>query len=108
MGGYAVWDCVTRFPGRFAAAILTCGGGDETTVTPEVARVPVWAFHSSDDTVVPVVRDRNMIAAMQKAGGHPRYTEFNWLWHTCWWKAWTDPDLFPWLFAQRLDQRPAK
>ena len=105
MGGYAVWDCVTRFPDRFAAGIVCCGGGDETTVTPEVAKVPVWAFHSADDTVVPAVRDRNMIAAMKKAGGTPKYTEYQGLGHGSWDKAYSEPDLYPWLFQQSLDQR---
>lgn len=106
MGGYAVWDCVTRYPDRFAAGIVWCGGGDENTVTAAVARVPVWAFHSSDDPIVPVIRDRNMVAAMTKMGGHPRYTEFNGLGHYAWNKAFDEPQLFPWLFQQQLDQRP--
>lgn len=104
MGGYAVWDCVTRFPDRFAAGIAVCGGGDESTVTPAVAKVPVWAFHSADDPTVPVVRSRHMVDAMTQAGGHPRYTEYQGLGHGSWGKAFAEPDLFPWLFAQRLGQ----
>jgi predicted peptidase len=104
MGGYAVWDCITRFPARFAAGVAVCGGGDESTVTPEVAKVPVWAFHSSDDPTVPVVRSRHMIEAMTKAGGHPHYTEYQGLGHGSWGKAFAEPELFPWLFAQRLGQ----
>ena len=106
MGGYGVWDCVTRFPQRFAAAILTCGGGDESTVNPEVAQVPIWVFHSSNDPVVPVVRDRNMVKAMTDAGGHPRYIENNYLGHCCWGEAWETHDLFDWLFSQNLANRP--
>jgi len=105
MGGFAVWDCITRFPKRFAAAIAVCGGGDESTVTAAVAQVPVWAFHSSDDPTVPVIRSRHMVEAMTKAGGHPRYTEYQGLGHDAWTKAYAEPALFPWLFAQRLDQR---
>jgi predicted peptidase len=104
MGGYGTWDCLTRYPNRFAAAVPVCGGGDESTVTPEVAKVPVWAFHSADDPTVPVVRSRNMIEALKKAGGHPHYTEFQGLGHASWNKAYSTPELFPWLFAQRLGQ----
>lgn len=106
MGGYAVWDCITRFPQRFAAGLASCGGGDETTVTPEVAQVPVWAFHSSDDPIVPVVRSRNMVAAMIKAGGHTRYTEYNWVGHYSWEDGFRQAGLFDWLFGQRLSTRP--
>lgn len=104
MGGYATWDCITRFPNRFAAGVPICGGGDEKTVTPEVAKVPVWAFHSSDDTAVKVIRTRNMIAAMKAAGGRPHYFEYFGLGHFSWGQAYAEPELFPWLFSQRLGQ----
>jgi lysophospholipase L1-like esterase/poly(3-hydroxybutyrate) depolymerase len=104
MGGYGTWDCVTRFPNRFAAGVPICGGGDEKTVTPEVAKVPVWAFHSSDDGVVKVIRTRNMIAAMKDKGGHPHYFEYFGLGHGSWGQAYSEPELLPWLFSQRLGQ----
>ena len=106
MGGYAVWDCITRFPDRFAAAVACCGGGDDSTVTAAVARVPVWAFHSDDDPIVPVVRSRNMIAAMKKMGGNPHYTEYHGLGHLIGPKAYGEPDLYPWLFQQVLPTSP--
>jgi len=102
MGGYAVWDCVTRFPDRFAAGVACCGGGDDSTVTAAVAQVPVWAFHSDDDPIVPVVRSRNMIAAMKKMGGNPHYTESHGLGHLIGPKAYGEPELYPWLFRQAL------
>jgi predicted peptidase len=104
VGGFATWDCLTRFPGRFAAAVVVCGGGDEHTVTAAVARVPVWIFHSADDPVVPLKRALGMIAAMRKAGGNPRFTEFQGLGHDSWDRAYTEPGLLPWLFAQRLER----
>jgi predicted peptidase len=103
MGGFAAWDCITRFPQRFAAAVPICGGGDEKTVTPEVAQVPVWAFHSDDDTTVKVWRTRRMIEAMRQAGGQPKYMEYTGLGHNSWDKAYGEPDLLPWIFSQRRD-----
>ncbi|MDB6031442.1 MAG: Lipolytic protein family [Verrucomicrobiales bacterium] len=104
MGGYATWDLITRFPDRFAAAAPVCGGGDEKTIAEPVAKVPVWAFHSEDDTVVKVIRSRNMIAALQKFGGKPKYFEYFSLGHGSWDKAYSEPELIPWMFAQRLGQ----
>jgi predicted peptidase len=100
MGGYAVWDCVTRFPEKFAAAVAVCGGGDEHTVTAEVAQVPIWAFASDDDPIVPVNRSRGMVAAMKTAGGHPHYTEYHGYNHASWGPAFNERELMPWLFAQ--------
>jgi poly(3-hydroxybutyrate) depolymerase/lysophospholipase L1-like esterase len=104
MGGYGTWDCITRFPGRFAAAVPICGGGDERTVTAEVAKTPVWAFHSSDDPTVPVVRTRHMIGALLAAGGHPHYFEYWGLGHDSWDRAYAEPELLAWMFAQRRGQ----
>jgi lysophospholipase L1-like esterase/poly(3-hydroxybutyrate) depolymerase len=102
MGGYGTWDCITRFPERFAAAAPVCGGGDEKTVTPQAAKVPVWTFHSDDDGTVKVQRTRNMVAAMRAAGGQPKYFEYWGLGHASWGRAYSEPELLPWMFAQRL------
>ncbi|HNQ88215.1 MAG TPA: GDSL-type esterase/lipase family protein [Verrucomicrobiota bacterium] len=107
MGGYATWDCITRWPARFAAAVPICGGGDERTVTDHVARVPVWAFHSEDDGVVKVQRTRNMVQAMIRAGGRPHYFEYFGRGHNSWDAAYAEPELLPWMFAQRRGQPDA-
>jgi len=108
MGGYATWDCITRFPDRFAAAVAVCGGGDENTVTAAVAAEPVWAFGSSDDKVVPPIRTLHMVEAMMKMGGHPRYYLYTGLGHDSWDKAFSEPELLPWLFGQhRISAAPA-
>lgn len=104
MGGYATWDCVTRFPNRFAAGVPICGGGDDHTVTATVAKVPVWAFHSEDDGAVQVKRTRAMIQAMRSAGGQPKYFEYFGLGHNSWSRAYSEPELLPWIFSQRLGQ----
>ena len=103
MGGYGTWDLITRFPQRFAAGVPVCGGGDET-VAAHAAKVPVWAFHSDDDTVVKVSRTRNMLAAIRAAGGQPKYFEYFGLGHGSWGRAYSEPELLPWMFAQRRGQ----
>lgn len=100
MGGYATWDCITRYPERFAAAVPVCGGGDEKTVTPAVAKIPLWAFHSKDDKTVKFIRSQHMIEAMQANGGSPKFTEYPTGGHNSWDRAYADPELFPWLFSQ--------
>jgi hypothetical protein len=41
-----------------------------------------------------------MIAAIRKAGGQPKYTEYPEEGHTVWTKAFSEPELLPWVFAQ--------
>lgn len=104
MGGYGTWDAICRYPGVFAAAVPVCGGGDETKAEI-IARLPIWCFHGDKDTAVPTVRSRNMIAAIEKAGGHPKYTEYPGVGHNSWDKAFSEPELYPWLFAQKRAEK---
>jgi predicted peptidase len=100
IGGIAVWDLITRKPERFAAAILVCGGGDPV-LAGRVAKMPIWVFHGDIDRVIPVTAGRQVVAAVQKAGGSPRYTEYKGAGHDIWTRAFAEPGLVDWLFAQR-------
>jgi predicted peptidase len=100
MGGFGTWSLITAHPEMFAAAIPLCGGGD-TARAAKLTRIPIWAFHGARDEAVNVERSRSMIAAIRKAGGQPRYTEYPDEGHTVWTKAFNEPELLPWVFAQR-------
>ena len=101
MGGFATWDAICRYPGKFAAAAPVCGGGDENQA-PLLVNTPIWAFHGGKDKVVKTIRSRNMIAAIQKVGGHPIYTEYPGMGHNSWDSAYRSQKLLPWMFDQRL------
>lgn len=102
MGGYGTWDLLARRPDLFAAAAPVCGGADEATAR-KIKNIPIWAFHGAKDTTVKPARSRNMIAALKKAGGRPKYTEYPDVGHNSWDNAYRDPELFRWLFAQKKD-----
>jgi predicted peptidase len=102
MGGYGTWDLLARRPDLFAAGVPICGGGDEATAAT-IAKIPIWAFHGDKDTAVKVVRSRNMIEALKKADGVPKYTEYPGVGHNSWSKAYSDPEMMKWLFAQKRD-----
>ncbi len=97
MGGFATWDIIARFPGRFAAGIQICGGGDATKA-PTISHVPLWVFHGSRDEVVLPRHSRQMVDALRRVGGTPRYTEYQHVGHNCWVNAYREPELLPWLF----------
>ncbi len=100
MGGYGSWDIISRYPDKFAAAIAICGGGDEK-VAQKIKNIPIWAFHGSNDKVVPVSRSRNMVNAIKQAGGNPKYTEYKGVGHGSWIKAYNEENLLDWLFEQK-------
>lgn len=100
MGGYGTWDALCRRPDYFAAAVPICGGADEKQAKA-IAKIPVWTFHGDSDGAVPVVRSRNIVEALKKAGGKPKYTEYPGVGHDSWNNAFADPQLLKWLFEQR-------
>lgn len=106
IGGYGTWDAIERWPGYFAAAAPVAGAGDPSKAAA-LKNLPIWAFQGSADASVPVSGSRDMIAAIQAAGGHPRYTEFPGQGHVIWGLVYgytSGPllvtNFFPWLFAQ--------
>jgi predicted peptidase len=100
MGGFGTWAMIAEHPLMFAAAIPVCGGGNESQASILV-NTPVWAFHGERDEAVSVERSRRMIAAIRKAGGAPKYTEYKGAGHVIWDEVFNEPDLLPWLFAQK-------
>jgi predicted peptidase len=100
MGGYGTWDLISRRPELFAAAIPICGGGDPAQA-PHLAKMSIWAFHGDIDPLVPVARTRDMIAALKKAGGQPKFTEYKGGSHDVWTQTYKNGEVLDWLFEQK-------
>lgn len=102
MGGFGTWDAIARWPERFAAAVPVCGGGDPSTAGA-IVNIPIWATHGADDPTVPPEMSRQMIEALQAAGGQPGYTEYPGVGHFSWLQTYEDDYLISWLFSQRKE-----
>ncbi len=100
MGGFGAWDAVQRRPKQFAAALPICGGGD-AALAKSIAHVPIWVFHGDKDGAVKVSRSRDMVNALKKAKGQPRYTEYPGVGHNSWAATYANRKIYDWLFAQR-------
>jgi predicted peptidase len=101
-GGYGSWNFICKRPEMFAAAVPVCGGGDPQFAS-RIVDVAVWAFHGEKDRNVLVSGSRNIIEAMKKVGGDPKYTEFSGEGHNIWYQVSMTPALWDWMFAQRRD-----
>ena len=100
MGGVGTWGAMARYGELFAAAAPVCGAWDVADV-PKMLAVPVWAFHGELDETVPVRFSRELTAAITKAGGTAKYTEYKGVGHGSWNGAYQEAQLWDWLFAQR-------
>jgi predicted peptidase len=124
MGGAGAWY-VARHPERYAAVVPVSGEvtrqADDPFPQPlppdlaallaspdpfaalaaKIGRTPVWAFHGSHDSAIPVDQARRMVAALRAHGGNVRYTEYAGAGHDIWDRAYEESALPGWLVKQR-------
>jgi predicted peptidase len=100
MGGLGVWSLLQMYTGKWAAAIVM-SAYDTFSDVPAIAPVPLWVFQGDADRSVPVDMVRGMIRQLKKAHANLRYTEYHKSDHEVWSKAFAEPDLVPWLSAQK-------
>ena len=100
LGGYGALDVLATEPALFAAAVVIAAGGPDNRA-PRYAMLPTWFFHGERDAVIPVLEPRRIVAAIKRAGGPVRYTEYIGEGHGLAWLVVRDESLIPWIFGQR-------
>ncbi len=96
MGGYGTWSLAAAYPDKWAAIVPVCGGGNPKDAE-KIKDIPCWNFHGDKDTAVPVTKSRDMIKALEAAGGKPKYTEYPGVGHNSWDAAYGDKELWVWM-----------
>ncbi len=102
MGGFGTFDLLARRPGYFAAAFPICGGGNPSLAGLYAPTTSLWVFHGAKDDIVPPDASRNVVKALEAQQAEVKYTEYPEANHNSWDSAFAEPQLLPWLFAQRL------
>ena len=100
MGGYGTWSLAAAHPDKWAAIAPVCGRGNVKDAEM-IKNIPCWCFHGADDKAVKVDYSREMIEAIKKAGGQPKYTEYPGVGHNSWDKAYGTNELYEWLLKQK-------
>lgn len=105
MGGFGTWMLTADRPERFAAVAPICGGFD-----PEQAKqfvdVPVWVFHGDADSVVPVKLTRDMVKAIEDAGGKEvKTTIYPGVNHDSWTQTYENQELYDWFLEHSLEEK---
>jgi predicted peptidase len=100
MGGMGTWSLAVAYPDRWAAIVPICGRGDPSAAE-KIKHLPCWCFHGDADKAVPVSGSRDMIEALRKAGGSPKYTEYPGVGHNCWDRAYNTDELYQWLLEHK-------
>ena len=97
MGGFGTWYTAMAYPDLFAAIVPCCGGG--MAWNAGVLKMPIWAFHGKEDTIVSVNQTLEMINGLKDRNTNFRYTLYDGVGHDSWKKAFSD-ELLAWLLSQ--------
>lgn len=100
MGGYGTWTLAAAHPEMFAAIVPICGGGNPSDAA-KLAHLPIWVFHGAKDSTVPIRRSEEMVESIKAAGGDVKFTVYPEAGHDSWTRAYNEPELIPWLLAQK-------
>lgn len=124
-GGTGTWNMIEKNPDLFAAAVPICGVTDHSAIADIIdlskgaivspvnssyvniiKNIPVWVVHGADDPAVSYRNSKEMVEAVQSAGGNLiRYTEYpagtlKPMGHFSWVPALQNQELIDWLFQQ--------
>ena len=98
MGGFGTWYLAARQPERFAAIAPICGGG-KVADAPRLKDLPIWAFHGRKDGTVSPRKSREMVNAVNEAGGSAKLTVYPEADHDSWTQTYANPELYEWLLS---------
>lgn len=100
MGGFGTWTWAGQNPERFAAIAPICGGGNVADA-PRLKDLPIWVFHGAKDNVVPLRRSQEMVDAIKKAGGDPKFTVYPEAGHDSWTDTYNNQELYDWFLKHK-------
>ncbi|MEX2169670.1 MAG: PHB depolymerase family esterase [Pirellulales bacterium] len=129
-GGGGVWNILSQFPDRFAAAVPIAPVTPFPNLPANLVGQPIWDFHARNDGSVSVTSSRTVISDILSAAGQPlpeypslttffpatfqfdndlldlHYTEFFKGSHSIWHAVYRQQDMYDWTFAHAMVPEP--
>ena len=102
MGGTATWMWALDNPRRFAAIAPVCGQG-VNWYAEKLIHTSVQAYHGDIDEVVSVHESVEMVASINRKGGHATLKLFHGVNHNAWEYAYND-ELVEWFLNFKIKQ----
>jgi len=105
MGGEGTWSLAAALPDRWAAIVPIAHGWQPEEVA-KLKEIPCWCIHGDADEMIPVTQSRQMIEALKKTGGRPRYQELSGVGHNASSdQAYAQAELWEWVLQQERVKR---
>lgn len=98
MGGFGTWYTAMAYPDLFAAIVPCCGGGMAWNAAS--LKMPVWAFHGLEDSVVSPHQTMEMIEALKPINPKLKYDYYEGIGHDSWNKAFCEETL-NWILSHK-------
>ncbi len=98
-GGIGTFGAVLNYPDVFAAAVPLAGAWMPED-SPKMTKVPLWAFHGTQDSVMPAYLSRDITNLIHQYGGKVYYTELPGIENQCPSAQFYSPQMWEWLFRQ--------
>lgn len=98
MGGFGTWYTAQAYPDLFAAIVPCCGGGSAWRA--QILKMPIWAFHGLDDTVVSPMHTIEMVEKLKETNPNLKYDLYEGVGHDSWNNAFTEQTLM-WILSQK-------
>ena len=101
MGGFGTFNAVKKHPQLFAAGMPLCSGWNKDDL-PQMTTVPLWIFHGTQDTIIPVSYSREFYEAAKAADmKNIFYQELSRHGHNIWDTVYKLSDPWIWMLSQR-------
>lgn len=83
MGGGGIFKLGSRYPHLFSAGLITCGFTTQEPIN-NLLTLPLYATHSADDPVVPIITARGPLQTLRARGGRNIFDATIGLGHAAW------------------------
>ncbi|HSH39250.1 MAG TPA: alpha/beta fold hydrolase [Chthoniobacterales bacterium] len=105
MGGRGALYLAYRQPDRFAAVVAISPYSPITAWAKRLTNVPLWLIHGAKDVQAPIKDTEELVQAIEKAGGRPRFTSLPDRDHFLL-DSYDRNDIFDWLLEHRKPEAP--
>lgn len=102
MGGYGTYIVAMDYPDKFAAIVPLCGGcnDSDTTRICYLKNIPIWAFHGTDDNIIPISETERIVTTLKKCRGNLKFTKLEGEGHGIQYLYEKDDMIYEWMLRQ--------
>lgn len=106
MGGGGTFEVAKENPDKFAALVALCAWQSPASDICKLKNIPIWAFHGTEDQVVPISQTTEKVRKLNDCQGNIKYTQLDNEGHGIHWLYATQDKypIFEWMLSHKKKQ----